>query len=75
MTAHQPCAYCDRFTIADYPTEAAGGMGRCTGFDNPGEPVKFVPHDGQPCVLFLRAKNERQRRAFVDRQRKITEAA
>ena len=62
---HDPCACCARFSTADHPTEAAGGMGRCTGYDNPGEPIKFVPHDGQPCVLFNATKHRAARERYV----------
>lgn len=65
MSPFDPCAMCERFTTAGYDQQAAAGMGRCTGFDNDGEPVKFVPHDGAPCVLFNRAKNRAQRERFV----------
>jgi hypothetical protein len=66
--AIDPCAMCSRFTTAGYDQQAAAGMGRCTGFDNDGEPEKFVPADAQPaCVLFSRRKaeptNQRRNRA------------
>mgnify|MGYP000748625695 CR=1 FL=1 len=62
-----PCAMCERFTIAGYDKQAAGGMGRCTGFDNDGEPEKFVPASATPaCVLFNPAANRAQRRRFLE---------
>lgn len=63
--AIDPCAMCDRFTTKGYDQQAAAGMGRCTGFDNDGEPIKFVPADGAPCVLLNRATNVRQRQRFI----------
>lgn len=71
MTPHQPCAMCQRFTIAGYDQQAAAGMGRCTGFDNEGTPPQFVRHDAPPCVLFLRERDRTQQAArerFVARQ-------
>jgi hypothetical protein len=69
MKPFEPCAMCERFTIQGYDRQAAAGMGRCTGFDNPGEPIKFVRHDAPPCVLFNRAKNRAQRERFVAQHR------
>jgi hypothetical protein len=61
-----PCWACERSTIAGYDQQAAAGLVRCTGFDNDGEPVKFVPYDATPpCPLFNRAKNRAQRERFV----------
>jgi hypothetical protein len=65
MKPRDPCAICERFTTKDYPEQAAAGLGRCTGFDNPGTPISFVRHDAPPCVLFMRAKNRAQRERFV----------
>lgn len=67
---YQPCAMCQRFTIAGYDQQAAAGMGRCTGFD------KFVAHDAPPCVLFLRERDRTQQAArerFVARQQENKE--
>jgi hypothetical protein len=67
MKPRDPCAMCSRFTTAGYDQQAAAGMGRCTGFDNDGQPEQFVRHDQAPCVLFLRRKaeptNQRRNRA------------
>lgn len=63
-----PCAMCERFTIAGYDQQAAAGMGRCTGFDNDGESEKFVPATAvPPCPLFNAAPNRDQRRRFLER--------
>lgn len=70
MKPREPCAMCGRFTVADYPQQAAAGMGRCTGFDNDGTPPQFVRHDAPPCVLFVRAQNWAQRERFVAQQQK-----
>lgn len=68
--AHDPCAMCSRFTVQSYDQQAAAGMGRCTGFDNDGTTVSFVPADGAPCVLFLRAKtNVMPRQRFLSKQK------
>lgn len=62
-----PCAMCERFTIAGYGEQAAAGIGRCTGFDNDGEAEKFVPAAATPpCPLFNAAPNRDQRRRFLE---------
>ena len=58
---HDPCLMCRRFTIAGHPEAAAQGKGWCDGDE------RYIPWDWQPCVLFLRARNERQRQAFADK--------
>jgi len=65
MKPRDPCAMCERFDHENYPKQAAAGLGRCTGYDNPGTPINFVRHDAPPCVLFNRAKNRAQRERFV----------
>lgn len=62
-----PCAMCARFITEGYEQQVAAGMGRCTGFDNDGEPEKFVPATATPpCPLFNAAPNREQRRLLLE---------
>jgi hypothetical protein len=53
---------CSRFSIVGRSEEAAQGRGYCDGFD------KVAAWDGQPCVLFVAARDEAPRRAFAAKQ-------
>jgi hypothetical protein len=53
-------------------------MGRCTGFDNDGQPEQFVRHDQAPCVLFNRVKNRvelAQRARFIAKHQQVAAPA
>ena len=75
-----PCGLCERFTIAGREEQAAAGKGLCTGFDNEGEPPKFVRcDDTPPCPLFnlepIRTKLTKRKRFIEQHQAKTLEAA
>ncbi|WP_292041492.1 hypothetical protein [Massilia sp. UBA6681] len=61
MSQHPPCVMCSKFSIVGRSEEAAQGRGYCAGFD------KVAAWDDQPCVLFLRARDEAPRRAFAEK--------
>ena len=61
---HDPCVMCRRFSIVGRTEEAAQGRGYCDGW----EEVKAW--NDQPCVLFLRARDEAPRRAFAEKHSK-----
>jgi len=73
-TAHDPCAFCERFTTAKHPEQAAAGLGRCTGFDQPGRPEAFVAWDNAPCVLFKEARDRAPRARYVAQQQEKAQA-
>lgn len=56
---HDPCVMCSKFSIVGRSQEAAEGCGYCADR----EEVKAW--DGQPCVLFVRARDEAPLRAFA----------
>lgn len=65
---HDPCVMCRRFSIVGRSEEASQGRGFCDGYE------KTVAWNDQPCVLFLRARDEAPRRAFAEKHNnKITE--
>lgn len=72
MTAHDPCVHCERFSIPGHPQQAAAGLGRCTGFDQPGQPEAFVAWDNAPCVLFKEARDRAPRARYVAQQQAKT---
>lgn len=53
---------CSKFSIIGRSEEAAQGRGYCAGFE------RVQAWDGQPCVLFMRARDEAPRRAFAAKQ-------
>lgn len=59
----QPCVMCSRFSIVSRSEEAAQGRGYCEGFD------RVQAWDGQPCFLFLRARDEAPRLAFAEKHK------
>jgi hypothetical protein len=65
---HLPCAMCERFDTAKHPQQAAAGLGRCTGFDQPGQPEAFVAWDNAPYVLFKEARDRAPRARYVAQQ-------
>ena len=66
---HPPCAMCARFTIAGHEEAAARGEGWCDGDE------RYRPWNWQPCVLFNRAKDERRRQAWAQKQETISRAS
>jgi len=65
---HLPCAMCERFDTDQYRQQAAAGLGRCTGFDQPSQPEAFVAWDNAPCVLFKEARDRAPRARYVAQQ-------
>lgn len=61
---HDPCVMCSRFSIIGRSEEAAQGRGYCV---DRGEVKAW---DGQPCVPFVRARDEAPRRAFAEKHSK-----
>lgn len=58
-----PCAMCARFTIAGHDEQAAQGNGWCEGYE------RYVRWDDRWCVLFKPAKDERRRKAWMEKQK------
>lgn len=72
MKQHDPCVMCSKFSIVGRSEEAAQGRGYCVDRD------EVKAWDGQPCVLFVRARDEAPRRAFAEKHgnnKKKTEIA
>lgn len=56
-----PCVMCTKFSIVSRSEEAAQGRGYCADWE------KVVSWDGQPCPLFMPARDEAPRRAFAEK--------
>jgi len=66
MSTHDPCAYCERFTVAGRPNLPAG-HGWCTAWE------RVTPWHGQIGVLFKEARDRAPRARYVAQQQDKTE--